>query len=109
MNRLNNGNTDRSGFGIRYGAQQVAKWGAISLLAASGFVLGLEGVNALEHGGSHGEVGAGLEFVDPASGHESFISIPAADAPPRDEAGGLLLLGADAMLGSIAIKRLTSE
>ena len=109
MNKQNNGNTDRSGFDIRYGAQNVAKWGAISLLAASGFVFGLEGVNALEHGGSHGEVGAGLEFRDPASGHESFTSIPALDALPRDDAGDLLLLSAYAAFGCIAITRLTSE
>lgn len=107
MSKLHDADIYRSGFDVRHGLQQVARWGAIALLAAGGLVLGLEGENALLHGGSNFETGAGLEFVNPASGQESFISVPAADAPPRGEAGGLLLLSADALLGSVAIKRLT--
>lgn len=109
MNRISNRNTDRPGFDVRYGLLKVAKWGAISLLAAGGLVLGLEGENALLHGGKHFETGAGLEFVDPVTGHDTFISIPGSDAPPRGETGDLLLLGADLFLGSVAITRVTRE
>lgn len=47
MNKLSNRNPEGPGFNnIRYGLQRVAKAGAISLLAVSGTILGLEGLNA---------------------------------------------------------------
>jgi hypothetical protein len=109
MSKLNGADIERSRFNARHNLQQAARWGAIIFLAAGGLVLGLEAENASLHGGSQFQVGAGLVYADPATGHESFISIPALDAPPRGDAAPLLLLSATAFIGGGVIKRLTSE